>query len=423
MLRPTNSSLPRKNSAPSIYEKIKRPSDAYAVLSSVIESAQNDRATLRRFVYDVAWKMFAREAEQRGKPFTSTELLTGARALAEAIEQIEVESSQESKANDVRRIGHKPTGHENSVIIYEPAKASASDKVVPTVLVQSRPGLSDRYSAEKSPHKILNQPRRIWLWYFLWPFLQLMAGIVLAVGFVTVIRSDLKDEMTQFFEKPNTNHITRRLDAKQTLSKPGDDATLAKIDIEKSSREMSPQSQALAPGLPLLPTTYGVYAVNRGTLHTLEPLPIRVPDARILLSAEIDKPSQTILPDGKVEFIVFRRELENRAPDKLSIRVVAHVARSISYRSGNAVVTDLGDVWRIRAKSYSFSVSPVPGNREIVVARPEATDFSLPAGRYALVFNNAGYDFSIAGKVTVADQCIESTETTNGTIYSECRNP
>ena len=108
----------------------------------------------------------AREAEQRGKPFTSTELLTGARALAEAIEQIEVESSQESKANDVRRIGHKPTGHENSVIIYEPAKASASDKVVPTVLVQSRPGLSDRYSAEEFPDKILNQPRRILVMVF-----------------------------------------------------------------------------------------------------------------------------------------------------------------------------------------------------------------------------------------------------------------
>ena len=407
---------------PAIYDTIKSSHHAYMALSSVIESAQNDRATLRRFVYDSAWKMFAREAEQRGTPFTSTELLAGARALAEAIERLEVKSAHESKTNDVPRIEDKTKASESSVTVYEPTKGSALDKRLPAAFDQNEARSSEYYSVEDARPKILSQPRRVWLWYFLWPFLQLMGGVVIAVSLFAVIHFDLKDEITRLFEKSNTKQVLKGPDAKNDLSNLGSNETLDKTDAGKSSGDSPLQPRLLAPGLPL-PTEYGVYAVTDGVLHALEPLAMRVPDVRILLSAEIDKPSQTILPDGKIMFLVFRRELENRAPDKLPIRVVAHVARSISYRSGNAAVTKLNDVWRIRANSYNFSVGPIAGNREIIAVRSEKPDFSLPAGRYVLVFNNVGYDFSVAGKVTVAEQCIESTETANGTIYSECRNP
>jgi hypothetical protein len=44
----------------------------------------------------------------------------------------------------------------------------------------------------------------------------------------------------------------------------------------------------------------------------------------------------------------------------------------------------------------------------------------LSPGRYVLVLKRQGYDFTVAGKITDPNQCLERTEAVNGTFYSPC---
>lgn len=171
-----------------------------------------------------------------------------------------------------------------------------------------------------------------------------------------------------------------------------------------------------------LPATYGVYALNNDRLVELDRLTIRVPDARIPISTEIREPSRVALPDGKVSFVVFRRELANGAPEKVQVRVIAKVAREMTFTDGKAKTNNVDNLWRVRNNAFDFKVAPVNDNRELIVIRPEA-DFVLPAGRYALILNGLGYDFAVAGPITSPLQCLERIETVNGGMYSECRNP
>ena len=178
---------------------------------------------------------------------------------------------------------------------------------------------------------------------------------------------------------------------------------------------------AAQPPFPL-PATYGVYALNNDKLVELDRLAIRVPDARIPISTEIREPSRVALPDGKVSFVVFRRELANGAPEKVQVRVIAKVAREMTFTDGKAKTNNVDNLWRIRNNAFDFKVAPVNDNRELIVIRPEA-DFVLPAGRYALILNGQGYDFAVAGQITSPLQCLERIETVNGGMYSECRSP
>jgi hypothetical protein len=56
----------------------------------------------------------------------------------------------------------------------------------------------------------------------------------------------------------------------------------------------------------------------------------------------------------------------------------------------------------------------------MLLVQPEKHDFVLPPGRYVLVLRDQGYDFAVAGKVTDLAQCLERTDATNGSFYSEC---
>jgi hypothetical protein len=65
-------------------------------------------------------------------------------------------------------------------------------------------------------------------------------------------------------------------------------------------------------------------------------------------------------------------------------------------------------------------MGPVKDHPEMFEIQPEAADFSLPAGRYALVFKGQGFDFTVAGPVTDARQCLERVDAANGAFYSPC---
>ena len=172
------------------------------------------------------------------------------------------------------------------------------------------------------------------------------------------------------------------------------------------------------------PSDYGVYALENDVLSELYALPERVPDKRIAVSTPVELPSRTTLPEGKARFIVFRRDLAGNAPDRIDIRVVARVARAISFDTkGRPNIASIPDVWNMRNVSYEFRVRPISGNPEMLLVQSDKPDFSLPAGRYVLVLKDQGFDFTVAGKVTDPAQCLERTDAANGSFYSECLKP
>jgi hypothetical protein len=171
-----------------------------------------------------------------------------------------------------------------------------------------------------------------------------------------------------------------------------------------------------------LPTTFGVYVLSNNNLTELETLPINIPDLRIALSAEIVKPSTTTISDSRPAFILFRRDLQNNAPQKLNLRVIARVTQETKIVGGKATITNIEGSWRIRNISSELKISPIPGEREMVIARID-DDVSLAAGRYALVINRIGYDFTIKGPVQSLAFCLEQFEAANGSVFTQCRAP
>src|SRR5262245_50566997 len=66
----------------------------------------------------------------------------------------------------------------------------------------------------------------------------------------------------------------------------------------------------------------GQIPVSAGRVYELEPLAVgRVPDQRVFMSTPIKTPSRTVLPDGRTEFIIYRRDIVNNAPDRITVRV------------------------------------------------------------------------------------------------------
>jgi len=142
------------------------------------------------------------------------------------------------------------------------------------------------------------------------------------------------------------------------------------------------------------------------------------------MSTPIKTPSRTVLPDGRIEFIIYRRDTANDSPDRITVRVIAKVRRAMTFNSAaQASTTEVEDSWTIRNVSYDFRVAPLGDSPEMLVVRPENEEFVLPAGRYALVVKGQAYDFTVAGPITAAAQCLERVDAANGTFYSECDRP
>jgi len=119
------------------------------------------------------------------------------------------------------------------------------------------------------------------------------------------------------------------------------------------------QPQPQIPALPL-PSVYGIYALSNGDLYELEALPGRVPDPRVFMSTPVQTPSRTVLPDGRIAFIVFRRDMTVSAPDRVAVRVIAKVTRGMTFNTaGRASTTSLDDQWAIRSTSYDLRAAPV----------------------------------------------------------------
>jgi hypothetical protein len=174
------------------------------------------------------------------------------------------------------------------------------------------------------------------------------------------------------------------------------------------------------PALPFpLPKAYGVYASSDGQVTALDRLPVSIPTARFNVSAEIREPGHTLVSGDSLKFVVFKRNLNNHAPQSASVKVVARVLRATMFVDGQPTVMPVEAEWRVRDRSYELKVSPVEDEPEMLVIEPNP-GVVLSPGRYALVLNGEGYDFTVPGPVTALEQCLEQFQLQNGVVLSEC---
>ena len=169
------------------------------------------------------------------------------------------------------------------------------------------------------------------------------------------------------------------------------------------------------------PDTYGVYAVSDGQLTPLEPLPIRVPDARVSISSTISKPAPAPVANGHLSFVVYHRELATSVPESASVRIVAKVMQATAFAGGKPKSIAIEDTWAVRGGAVDLRIAPVPANHEMIVIRPADPNFKLSPGRYVLMFKNQAYDFSVAGTVSDTAQCLERSDLQDRSVFSECR--
>ena len=142
------------------------------------------------------------------------------------------------------------------------------------------------------------------------------------------------------------------------------------------------------------------------------------------MSAAIRTPSRTILPDGHLKFIVYRRDSATSAADRAEVRIVAKVERETGFdAAGKAVVSKIDDTWIIRNISIPFRTAPKKDSPDMYEVQSEDAEGALTPGRYVLVLKGQAYDFSVAGPVSDPRQCLERLAATNGQFYSGCQKP
>jgi hypothetical protein len=378
--------------------------DFALVLSRVIASAEHDPAQLRNIIYELA-RIKLQEEMSRRSPSSN---LPGTRdfslALESAIERVETIHSKHDSLEAIQRL--------DRLADISDLKAQAPGRIVNQEAVRVYEHSLPSFLIREMPTRTTRN--RAWL-----PgAAPLLRGAVVAILAVAV--SVVLDHQFGLFG----NRASQAL--KPVVHK------IEKVALKVAPAEAPGQrSTSATPTVPMqysgvsLPNVYGIYSMSAGRLHELEPLAIgRVPDQRVFMSTPIKTPSRTVLPDGRTEFIIYRRDIANNAPDRITVRVIAKVQRAMTFNTARQASTmDVEDSWTIRNVSYDFRVAPLGDSSEMLVVRPEKDEFVLPAGRYALVVKGQAYDFTVAGPITAAAQCLERIDAANGTFYSECGGP
>ena len=394
------------------------PEEYYSVLARSIAVAGEDHSQLRGVIYQLARIELKTELSRRHE----AEMQEQVSALENAIKKIEtdiVENPALLTFTPGRVVDER--SDESAQDGASAARQSSREIIRPEVLppIDARRPFESEYSwprpalseaggslASRQPD---NQIRATFWWN-----LQVVVATLLGVAIYTVgeTRGDV------------IGLITGRGSAEASISRQmTDDHTGQKVAALLAAPAGAPivRSPATIGGAPL-PTSYGVYAIDQGKLTDLATLPIKVPDPRVAISAMISTPSSSSLPDGKLQFVAFRRDFRNNAPDRVTVRVVARVMQTLSFDTkGKANAAKVDGEWAVRGNAYQMRVAPMGDNPEMIVIEPENPDFKFPAGRYAMVLQGTAYDFSVSGQITDMAQCLERTDAVDVPVYSECR--
>ena len=240
------------------------------------------------------------------------------------------------------------------------------------------------------------------------PVIKRTAAILLAVGAVILIVS----------QRDNIAALRRQISSQaqeiaQVSPKPETTITVAKPEM------ITP---APPPPTRVLPTDYGIYAlIDDKSLAELNATGVMAPDMRIAISPEFKKPDRPHLPNGRVKFIVFRRDAATVIPERVEVRVVAKIAREFSTDAAGKNLGGGEDVGVIRNFAYPFRVSPIPGKPEMYELHTGDSGLELAPGHYVLSLGSQAYYFQVDGEITDPRQCLERVVAGNGTFYAPCK--
>jgi hypothetical protein len=371
-----------------------KPLDYYSILLEAIHKAEQNSAQLRALVYERARFNFKRDALFGHSSMGLAELVRQVSDFELAVARIEANAADEQPRLSYQKQEARET-----------ALSSSSNAVEIMPPRPPTPVFEDLGPARRADNLKYGWPREVTRPYGV-TAIQIIGSVLLGTICIAVIFM-----ATVLWQSPK---VSPKIEAAHEIPK------TATASTNSSSGEDSTKPVDALP-FPV-PTSFGVYALTDNKLVQLEPLPLKVPDPRVALSAEITKPSPTTISANKPAFILFRRNLLNDAPDRLTLRVVARMVRETKIIGGKAVTTAIEQSWRIRNTSLEFKVSPIPGHSEMIIAR-EDDNLVLAPGRYGLVLGGVGYDFTIAGSATSTVHCLEQFESANGPLITECRAP
>jgi hypothetical protein len=366
------------------------------LLSGVIDSIKKDPAQLRNAIYELTRVQLQREAWNRNVNILEMRRLM--LALETAIERVETVSHRQDAAQP-RAPGEFP---ENPNFISPGQDADNSEYLRAFGDLQDLP-YDHRTVLNLSAEPTLPERRKRKGAFV--PAGPVFRGAIVAILFLTLFV--VLDQKFSIFGRISPAHKA----ASQTQQQ-----------NEVTAETQTPPAAARSSGLPL-PAVYGVYAVSGEQLYELEPLVGRVPDQKVFMSTPVKLPSRVTVPDGRLAFIIFRRDVAANAPDRVGVRIIAKVKRAMTFNTGQSNTVSLDDQWTIRGNSFEFRVAPMSENPEMLLIRPENSDFQFPPGRYGLVIKGLAYDFSVAGQISDPLQCLERVEAANGAFYSACRAP
>ncbi|MBR0843969.1 hypothetical protein JQ607_27550 [Bradyrhizobium liaoningense] len=349
------------------------------VISRMLETVKDDAEARRQMVYDLArYKLQEQFTYADARNIDQMK-----RALEVAIEEVEKFSRDEAPLERLpsqQLTSPKETG----------GLLASGDTPVP------RSGIG----ASRSKLPAISGP--------LLPVIKRTAAILLAAGAVILIVS----------QRDNIAALRRQMSSQPpeialVAPKPETTITVAKPEM------VTPAAPAPAR---VLPTDYGIYAlIDDKSLAELNATGVMAPDMRIAISPEFRKPERPHLPNGRVKFIVFRRDAANSIAERVEVRVVAKIAREFSTDAAGKTLSGGDDVGVIRNFAYPFRVSPIPGKSEMYELHTGDSELELPPGHYVLSLGTQAYYFQVDGEITDPRQCLERVVAGNGTFYAPCK--
>jgi hypothetical protein len=392
----------------------------YSALAQMVAEVSQDHTHLRSFIYEFARIKLRKELYPLFLEGAWSEIEDEMRSLENAIDEIEAEfaqsapvlpfksqaASRNNSSKPIPRLSAVASRHAQGTTRFGEGGIHTRSLLAPSNAHESSP----RSARDAASNAVLGKS----------PHLRFsLAGQMLVAAALGVAIYATFDAKTVL----NSAGI-HWLDKAQAVASGAASTEKSVLASDKGERSKTNAARRERVGDVPVPTEYGAYAVVGGRLIGLEQLAIRVPDPRVAISAAFALPSNSHLSSNPNEFVVFRKDLLNGAPDRAAVRVVAQVARVLSFdTSGKPKTSNVEQSWVIRNNAYSMRVGPFPDNPEMIIVRSEQAGLSLPAGRYVLVLKGVGYDFTVDGPVTDPAHCLERTEALNAPIYSECPKP
>ena len=277
--------------------------DYYAILTTLIAASAANNPEARRRVYELARYELRRRLTSRAQEFGQFDEAQHLLAFETAVERIEADFGGNAAEREHYGANHVTAVVDSSIEIIPPA---GHGPLPP----QSQYAFSPERASRKASSAI-------------WSVLPLLGAAILGVATYVAVERGVREQ--------------------------------PKLQSDQNIPDKNTSTQSVT--LPL-PVAYGVYAVADGRLTELEPLSIKVIGHGIAPTGVISTASKAKLPNGRIQFVIFRRELVNNAPEKVVVQAVTPVTPAQSSGEGETL-GNLRGSWAIGNTSYEMKVAPI----------------------------------------------------------------